>query len=255
MKSMKSITTAGLCLVAMLVVSMVAAGTASATNAPTPEYQICTKGGAEPPTKYTTENCEVASGSGEWNFRGINGTEKSVSLGTLRLADTKVLGKTVEVSCTGKDEGSVGPGKFGRVEAITEIKCTPGENCAKITAETKPLNLPWQTELAEGGKRTKIKATNGKGAGWAVTCEVSGIALTDECTTEEGTVGNFLRFTPGFFNPNVNRWLLLTDFENLKASERAKCTVGGAEAGRVLGSDAVLRATLIGGKFEDLNLF
>jgi hypothetical protein len=256
MKSMKSITTAGLCLVAMLVLSMALAASAMATNAPTVENQICTKGGAEPPTKYTTENCETASSAGEWNFRGINGTEKAVTVGTLRLADTKVpIIGTVEVSCTGKGEGAVGPGKFGRVNEIVEIKCTAGENCEEFKS-VKPLNLPWQTENFETEKtiRSSITAVNGKGAGWSVTCKVLGITEEDECTTEKGTVGVALKFTPGFFT-GTPRWLLLATFSNLKASERAKCKVGGAESGRVLGSLAILRYTIIGGKFEDLNLF
>jgi len=244
---MKSLRIAGLCLVAMFVMSMVAAGTASAE--PT-VFESCQEGAAG--TKYEENLCEKASGTGKFAIAEIKGTESAIGIGSLRLADTKVpIVGTVEVSCTGETKGTVGPGKFARVEKIENINCTPGTNCEKIEKNPEPRNLPWQNEIAEGGARAKITATNGKGAGWAVTCKVLGITKTDECTTEEGSVSKTRVRSPGFFT-GAKRWLLLFDFET--SSANAKCTIGGANSGRVRGTVAVLRFSIVGGKFEDLNL-
>lgn len=238
---MKSITTAGLCLVAMLLVSMVAAGTASAVG---PTWKSCREGG--PNTKYTEEECTTASGTGKWGWEEVKGTEGLISIGTLRLEDTNILGKKVAVSCTGEGEGSVGPGAFSRVETIKNIKCKAGENCEKITKEPEPRNLPWQGDIVETEKETRnyITSANGEGAGWAVTCEVLKFSETDTCTINTGytTVSNL--FTP-YHGTTQNVWLQLLDY--VAAAPHAKCSIGGAGAGVVLGSTGDLMILNRGG--------
>ena len=183
---MKLLRTAGLCLVAMFAMSMVAAVSASAE---VPAWEHCTKGkvATEPPTKYTEHQCEVGSPTtGEWEWREVNGTEKVVSQGSLLLSDNEItiLKIKVQVSCTGKDEGTVGPKKLDKIDRRFNMKytCSNDENCeAGHAIEAKAANLPWQTELVEEGagkvrdKITNTGTTEATEPGWEVTCTVDGI--------------------------------------------------------------------------------
>jgi hypothetical protein len=253
---MKYLKLAGLCLVAMLMMGMVLAGTASAVGT----YKTCQSGGTG--TKYSEENCETASGSGTFSVAELTSTEKGVLNGTVGLADTKVpIAGTVEVSCTAKESrGVVGPGKHGKVTTIKGVECTNVKGCENTpTAEAR--NLPWRTELAEvenesKGKEagTTLEAESGE-AGWAVKCKVLGVEKADECTTNSGLVGFVsLLYTKGFFNnPAGNkRWLLALRFLE---THLAKCSVGGTGAGRVRGTILLLAFRLNGhGEPEDRNL-
>jgi hypothetical protein len=221
---------AGLCLVAMFAVSMVAAATASAA----PVWEQCSEGASG--TKYETDQCLKTSSTGKWAWEEVKGTEKALGLGTLTLRDTNVpIAGTVEVGCTGESKGSVGPGKFARIEKIENIKCAAGKNCEKIIKIAEPINLPWQTELIEegGNIRNKITAVNGKGAGWAMTCRVLGIEGADECTSEEGTT--LIEDESGSVE---------SIFDSKTA--KAKCSVGGAKSGEVLGTVGVAMANGVG---------
>ena len=215
----------------MFAMSMAMVATASAA----PHWLHCEKGAAG--TKYEDNNCSKANPGGEWAWKEVTGTEEVVSHGSLTLADIKVpVEGTVLVDCTGTDKGTVGPGKFDRITAIENIVCVAGTHCEKLEKAAEPLNLPWQTELVEenGTLRDKIKAENGKGAGWAVTCKVLGVTKTDECLTEEGSTLVENKLTSG------KEQLVLNDFE--EKSPKAKCSVGGAEAGEVKGTIALLQA-------------
>ncbi len=104
---MKLLRTAGLCLVAMFAMSMVAAGTASAAE---PVWEHCvTEKASEAKSKYTEHQCETASGTGGWNWREVKGTEAVVSHGSLVLKDTGTLIGTVAVSCSGEKQGVCWP--------------------------------------------------------------------------------------------------------------------------------------------------
>ncbi len=231
---MKSIRIAGLCLVAMFAMSMVAAGTASAGV-----WEHCETGGTT--TKYTTDQCFTAASGGTFSWQEVKGTEAVVSHGSLQLTDTNVfpVGE-VEVKCTGENEGTVGPGKFDRITAIKNIKCVPGKNCTKVEGATAtPLNLPWQTEIVQTeGRRDRIKAENSKGAGWSVSCEVLGITKADSCTTEEGSTSLANAWTKGVGKGEL---LVLAEFDN--SSKNATCTIGGAGSGKVRGPIAILQAS------------
>jgi hypothetical protein len=240
MKSMKSITTAGLCLVAMLVVSMVAAGTASAA----PVWEHCeTEKANAAVSKWTTDQCTTASsmGAAGFSWQEVKGTEAVVDHGSLRLSDT-VAGVTVEVLCSGESTGSVGPGKFDRITSITTLKCEAGKNCEKLITAAEARNLPWQTELAEpkaGEVRDHITSGGNGEPGYKVKCKVPILGeREDVCTTEKGTTGVTNVVTKGV----PGELLVLNKFEKPSKEEKANCTVGGKEAGEVLGSIALLQA-------------
>lgn len=225
----------GLCLASMLVVGMAITATASAA----PVWETCKEGASG--TKYSESQCVTAESSGKWAWEEVKGTEPATSLGTLRLIDDKVpIEGEVEVICTGEGIGSVGPGKFSRTNEILNIKCSPGKNCIEVTKATKPLNLPWQGELEAVGAevRNNIRAVNGKGAGWSVTCKTKLATAEVECTTETGrtTLSRNNTFGPSGFR----ELLVLLTFPTRAKSEDGSCSLGGAESALVLGSISLL---------------
>ncbi len=222
---MKHLKIAGLCLVAMLVMSMAAAATASAA----PVWEQCREN-AGTGTKWSDNGCKTASPTGKWEWKELTTTEKVKSSATLQLADIKVpLVGRVEVHCSGEDIGVIGPGKFDKITEIPQasIKCTAGENCQEFK-KVEPRNLPWQTELFETeGKIRDAIQEDGKGApGWKVTCRVLGIEKGDECTNKTGTTAVATEASGSIL-------LVLATFDT--KSGKAKCEVGGAESGEVLG--------------------
>jgi hypothetical protein len=126
---MKSIRIAGACLVAMLALSMALGASASAAIL---GWEQCeTEKTSGPGSKYAEDQCSTASGTGTWSWQEVKGTEKVIGPGSLVLRDTKTIVGTVEVHCSVKAEGTVGPGRFARVTGITEIKCSAGTGCEK----------------------------------------------------------------------------------------------------------------------------
>src|SRR5580704_16925504 len=237
---MKFIKIAGLCLVAMFAVSMVAAGTASAA----PVWEQCSEGGTA--TKYTEHQCLTAGAGEKWQWNEVKTTEEVRIKGSLRLSDTKIpIIGTVAVECSGESIGAVGPGIHGR---ITEIKtsaaqCRNVENCEEVK-KIEPRNLPWQTENTEvGGKPVAIlRAVTpgaGKEPGWALECKVLGISKEDVCENEEGKPESLALKNDATKNGTKTELLVLATFEELR---KAKCSVGGAESGRVKGSLSILKA-------------
>ena len=104
---MRFIKIAGLCLVAMVTMSMALAASASAA----PHWLVCLAGTEKVlPTKYETHQCEkaVASNAGKWEWSEPQHTEKVISHASLTLVSEE-LGVKVEVECTGTDEGWIGP--------------------------------------------------------------------------------------------------------------------------------------------------
>jgi hypothetical protein len=178
---MKYMKIAGLCLVALLLMSM--AMTASASAAPV--WQVCEKGASGTKYEATHEECEEASGTGEWGWSEIKGTEKSIAQGTVTLKDESVV--TVEVGCYVREEGSIGPGKYSRIEKAT-YECTAGKNCEKLE-KVEAKNLPWQEEMFETEKTIEGKISNGKsekeGPDLAASCTVLGVKTTDEANMEK----------------------------------------------------------------------
>ncbi len=230
---MKLLRTAGLCLVAVFVMSMVAAGTASAEL---PRWETCATEKPTNPTKYSDPECNTLSSTGHYAWEEVKGTEAARGFGTVVLKDTKVpVEGTVEVSCTGEAVGSVGPGAFSRTEKINEIKCSAGKGCEEIIEPAKPRNLPWQGVLGEEGtaekERNKIKAEvteSGakEGAGWTVACKVLGMKEADECTvpnSENPYTIPIRDFSLAHGSSTQKVWLVLLDF--VTGAPKATCSL------------------------------
>ena len=234
---MKSIRIAGLCLVAVFVMSMVAAGTASAA----PHWLVCLKWNNSP-TRYSTSQCEKAETGGGFEWSELKGTEATVAQGTLILETTNVpiVGEVV-IECSGTGTGSVGPGNLARTTSLKTEKCTAGKNCEKIEKSAEATNLPWNTELLE--TEGVIHGTLRKGAGaagppgWRATCKVLGTEQKNECTSETGLVLFSNKNTPGVVGP----LLVLSDFQHPNPT-LATCSVSGTK-GDLLGSSALLLAS------------
>jgi hypothetical protein len=227
---MKHLKIIGLCLVAVFAMGMTTAAGASAA----PVWEQCAEGASG--TKYSEHECLKAEAAGKWAWQEVKGTEKVLARGTLRLSDSKTLIGKVEVSCAYTFRGTVGPGKFDRIETVEIASCAAGKSCEKLTKNAEPINLPWQTELSEETEhlvRDKL-TSGGKGApGWKVTCKVSGLEATDECTSETGAATIESRI----FNEAEDA--VVANFGPKYG--KAKCSVGGAEAGEIAGSLTVTK--------------
>jgi hypothetical protein len=245
---MKLIRIAGLCLVAVFVMSMVAAGTASAA----PHWLVClpfVTGSTA--TRYTEHQCKTASGTGGWEWSELDDTEPVFSVGeTITLRDTKATGGSTAVQCSHvENEGSVGPGRFDRITrvVIDLAQCHRVENtlCESVV-EVKAVNLPWQTELEETENKILDRIVNvgtaGKEPGWAVTCKTLVGNKTDTCEGEGVGKEELLlmenKATKGVVEPI--ELLVLATFEKKR---KVKCSEGGKETGEVEGSVAVLTQT------------
>jgi hypothetical protein len=232
---MKLIRIAGPCLVAMFVMSMVAAGTASAA----PHWLVCLEiHRGTTTTKWTTRQCEAASGTGEWEWSEPKTTELVRSHASLTLV-AEQLGVKVKVDCIATNEGWVGPNGKGEITAITEIRCLAGENCEKLEKSPEPVHLPWNSELkeTEGRIHATVRGTGAGAPGWRVACKVilKGV-VENECTSEEGLLVLENKNTPGV----LGALLVLGEFTN---KPKANCSSSGKESGEVLGSTAFLLAS------------
>jgi hypothetical protein len=231
MKFMHTIKFAGLCLVAMFAMSMATAATASAA----PVWEQCeTEKAGSASTKYTTDKCATVGAPNAWAWQEVKNTEAVQGLASLTLKDTVSI-LTVEVGCTGNEHGYVGPGKYDRIQTITEIKCSAGKNCEKLEKNAAPLHLPWQTELTEkeGARRDVISEGTGKLLpGWEVECRVLGSAKKDICENNTGSTAMTNKQVDG------SVWAYFD-----KKSGKAKCTQSGTESGEIEGSVRIVKET------------
>ncbi len=225
---------AGLCLVAMFVMGMTLAGTASAA------WEQCSEGSGS--TKYEAHQCTAASGTGKWQWSEVTSTEEVRLKGSLKITDTKVpiVGK-VAVECSFEAAGYVGPGEHGR---ITEIKmsaaqCRNVENCEKVE-KAEARDLPWQVEQA-------LESTGSGEPGLDIECKVLGITKADECISEAEKPEslNFENRAAG------SELFVLATFQN---TSKAKCSVGGAGSGETAGNFAVSKTNGAGLKAAFLGL-
>ncbi len=226
---MKHLKIIGLCLVAVFAIGMTTAAGASAA----PVWEQCGEAGST--TKYSEHQCLKVESGGKWSWQEVKATEKAIGHGTLTLADTKipVIGR-VEVSCSYTLKGTVGPGKFDRIETVEVGACTAGKNCETVTKNAEAVNLPWQTELSETTEKAVRDTLTGTGKGspgWKVSCKVLGLEKSDECTKETGATAIESRLANGTEN------LVVSTFG--PAFGKATCSVGGAESGEIKGSVAI----------------
>jgi hypothetical protein len=231
---MKSITKfAGLCLVAVAAMAMSMAATASAGV-----WQQCTEGTEKVlPTKYTEHLCVTAAAgnAGKWQWNEVTGTEEVKIKGSLLLKDTKVpiFGES-EVECYGEGTGDIGPGKYDRIKTITVLNCRGIKVCKAVGVTAAARNLPWQTELYQTEGKTfdaLIGTVSGKEAGWKIECEGPVGKSEDECLAEGQEE---LAMT--------NKQSSGTVTSTFTQTRNAKCSLGGAGAGKVFGSTQTSKA-------------
>ena len=238
---MKHLKIAGLCLAAMWALGIATAATASAAA---PVWETCTTEKAEKTaTKYTTDTCMEASGSGKWAWQEIPASApKTIVLRseTVTLKDLKTLGGEAEVRCVNEGTGKAG-GSVATIESLTFKSCTPVKVCENVE-EVKPLHLPWKTEFFETENRVEqtLKADGAGEPGWSVKCKTLLGTKTDSCEREEVAPAidheDFTRTTENEF---AELELLVLEFFGTYA--HWKCSEGGKEAGRMGTVEAWLR--------------
>jgi hypothetical protein len=243
----RRLTIAALGIVSVLAVSTVSAGSAAAA----PLWLVCLEGSGL--TKYESSKCLKASSGGKWQSEGVpTGKTITVKLAVLFLSlkDTKVpfLGES-EVQCYskgGRGEGVIEEGGKGTVRTLAVEK--PAENCkgTKVCEEkgvetVEGLNLPWKTEVVEETEKLVSKllaGTSGKEPGWKVTCKTSLGSETDECLAESSSVAEKLGLINEIATTSGTEELLIK--AHLKSVGEAKCSQGGAKAGKTTGTLAIL---------------
>ncbi len=178
-----------------------------------------------------------AASAHEWLEDGspIASALKVNSKGTLELTDSKTTIGSVTLECTGVDVGTIGPDAADKIEKVeesplgsgkTKIKCTStNRSCGSPEAEA--VHLPWNTEIQTVGTETRdvIKNSGAGVPGWAATCTVIGIKVTDTCTAESNTA-------LADVSPNVEA---IFDAKSPKAT----CSQSGEATGSVLGVDLI----------------
>ncbi|MGH2853387.1 MAG: hypothetical protein ACRDLF_04250 [Solirubrobacteraceae bacterium] len=224
----------------MLLMGMALAGTAAAA----PLWLLCLEGIGL--TKYSDNQCIEASGTGKWQSLGIaSGKTDTVRLlaFSLQLEDTGA-GTKVECNDVGIPGTGVGviegpnKGKITKFELTSPEKegckvlkgfltCTAG----KLT-NVKGANLPWNTEVftTENKSLTRILNSGAGEPGWSVTCG----GATDSCVTESTASSESTEL-----NNAVTNGVLLVK-SRFESKGEAKCSVGGAKAGKVRGLIAIL---------------
>ncbi len=198
------------------------------------KWEQCAEGSSG--TKYSTNQCTTASGSGKDQWSEVTGTEAAVSKGSLLLKDTKTIAGVAEVECYTEAEGVVGPKQSDKINAVKVIGCRAVKVCEAGTAKAEALNLPWQTEAYDTeGKH--FDALTGDGSGkpsWKITCKVIKIEKSDTCKLEGAEVLELKN------ESTAGSLLVKGAFQHKR---KAECTEGGKEAGESTGSLATLKTS------------
>jgi hypothetical protein len=163
------------------------------------------------------------------------------SEGLVLLEDEKATGGASSVHCRGFDAGTVGPHGLDLTESITaellgtkkSITCNlvKAGACKSSPAPTaEAIHLPWHTQLIlRGGILRDLILGHGGGApGWAVTCSTIIGNVTDTCEEEAGLPASTIM-------TNKVGSGVLGEFEG-KSGSKAKCSQGGKGAGTVEGT-------------------
>ncbi len=237
---------AGLYLVAVFVMSMVAAGTSSAA----PHWSVCLPSHAgSTATKWSSEQCSTAASGGSWEWSELKTTEAVRTAESLKLEAKSAIGE-VEIKCAILDTGWIGPKGTDQTTTITTDKCEAGTNCEKVEGITF-FHLPWNSELkeTEGGIHDTIRNGGNGEPGWEMACKVLGKIEENTCASEKGLVVLENKNTPG----GLAALLVLANFINPN-KPKANCTATGSETGNVSGSTAISLSSgrglrVDGGKF------
>jgi hypothetical protein len=178
-----------------------------------------------------------ASAAHEWLINGtpITVAKKIHSLGLLLLEDRKATGGAISIHCKTFGTRTVEPGALGLVEKITaellgtndKISCSYDK---RGVCESSPaplflaVNLPWHAELILLGTEVRYRMTSdGVGnPGWKMTCKAFSGTITDECTVS--------LFSTGLTNVVTG---VEASFD--ARTQQPNCTLGGNGAGIVSG--------------------
>jgi hypothetical protein len=227
---MKHLKIAGLCLVAMLAMSMVIATTATAARVWEECKEVATG------TRYETNQCKVAGAADKWGWaEAPAGTPLAIriKMNTLTLKDTKTLLGEAQVVCGLEGEGVAG-GSVAKIEKVTLKSCVGVKVCEKETT-AKAVDLPWKTEFFETEKKVfqTLKGTGSGEPGLEVKCVSSLGPIEDKCVTESEKEEHLIDEN----RVSGSELLLLETFQE---SRKWDCTIGGKESGVVMGSKAFL---------------
>jgi hypothetical protein len=244
---MKSLKVAGLCLASMFVLGMALAGAAEAV----PLWMVCLPW-VSSPTKYSTNQCTTASGTGAWESRGLKSTEAdtvTIKGFTMRLTDLKAgpFKEKATIKCNGASEGrglveSGGKGKITEAKvgnAKTNCERTEGPCKTGEVESVEGANLPWDTTIASGlggTFETKIENSGAGEPGWKIKCNTALGSKTDECLSESASKAEQVELK----SETTGGVLLVRGV--FKKAHNAKCSeAGGAtETGEIEGSMAIL---------------
>jgi len=164
------------------------------------------------------------------------------------------------------NEGWVGPGSEDETTSVTfGSNCSPPPkaenlsneiltNICTLVVSVTALALPWKTLAYLIGTATwdTIQpGASGNQPGYLITCVVAGLTMKDTCTTVSKHEANVELF-------NASSIVLAQFPKELKSekeseTERAKCSLGGAETGLVIGGNIDFEA-LEGGSAVPLEL-
>lgn len=223
MQTIKKTTLAlGLTVVAMLVTI------APSAMAVGPRWGQCTKsaeGG------YENESCTKEKAKGGFEWTELTATEEVTSSGEIELEDTKATGGAVAIKCSENDTGWVAASGEDGISTVTNLKCTSVKEgqCKKIVS-VEPRNLPWGTRLVEIGSETRdelISGSSGGAPGWRIACETI-LGKTEDTCERSGT-------TQGV-KSNSKTGAVELVFDKKTEGEKANCSIGGKESGRVSGT-------------------
>jgi hypothetical protein len=189
--------------------------------------------------------------------------------GVLHLEDMKADSAVECASGSVLDEGWVGPGSEDETTTVEfmnpTVNCKPSPKalnakeeevtnvCEAVTA-VEAQNLAWSTllELVGGEKEDQIKPGPSKNQpGYLVTCKTALGTIDDTCNTVAGKEADVKVVNlPGTATEPP---LVTVEFSATILSElTAKCGVGGAESGLVVGN--ILFAALVGGVLASLEV-
>jgi hypothetical protein len=241
---MKHLKIAGLCLASMLVMGMALAGNALAT----PLWLLCLEASTGL-TKYSSNQCTKAEGSGKFQSLGIpstaNDTVRLLAL-TLLLTDLSAgpLKEKATIRCPHPTTGwglILGPNVLVVTKAIvanpkTECEREEGPCKAGEVEGVKAIHLPWKEEVfeTESSLLSKIEPDGAGEPGWAVTCNTLLGSKTDECESEgAGTLEETIGLN------EVTEGVLLVRARFL-TRRLGHCSEGGAKTAEVRGLVAVL---------------
>jgi hypothetical protein len=193
---MRPVYRALLVLVAMIMVSGIAAGSAFAT----PEWYAKTGG----------------------VFKKLTSTLNVKAITKFSVIDSQFLVGEGGLSCEGHAEGTVEVGGVGKINSFTVTSCKAIGSCS-APATVRSVNLSWKTELySEVGTVRERLVSGGSGTpGWEFECETLLGHVKDLCNLN--TSGHMI-------NSGVS---VEAEFE--EKSNKTTCGRGGLESGRLAG--------------------